>query len=505
MKETYLLIILDGWACGKDEPGNAVVQANTPQWDRLIAHHPHRSLEAAATAVGLPSGQMGNSEVGHLNLGAGRVVLQTLLRINKAIADGSFARQPTLHRILRRPQGRLHLVGLLSAGGVHSHQDHLFALCRLAATSDIKDLSVHIFLDGRDTAPTAAAASLAALEEVFKETGVGHLSSICGRYYAMDRDKRWERTEQAYRLLVEGEATRQAEDAAAALAAVAAAGETDEFVRPTFIVGGTPIAAADSILCVNFRADRMRQLVAALMDPQFSSFARPFVLSPRQLLTMIPYSEDSPVPYIYGKEVPADCLGEVLARHGKTQLRLAETEKFAHVTYFFNGGREKPFAGEDRQLLPSLKVATYDLAPQMRAPDITEELVTALAAARYDFILCNYANGDMVGHTGNLSATIQAVETLDLCLGQVLTALTETGSEALITADHGNCERMLAAEGDGPHTAHTMNPVPLIYYGKQPITFHQHEQAACLADIAPTLLKLMHIPQPAAMTGHSLL
>ena len=502
MKKTVLLIILDGWGCGRDEPGNAVLQARTPQWDKLWAENPHRRIEASAEFVGLPPAQMGNSEVGHLNIGAGRILLQSLLRINKEISVGSFAHRPLLLNTLQKTS-RLHILGLLSPGGVHSHQDHIFALCRAAAACGIKDMFIHAFLDGRDTPPVSAAASLRALEDIFAEIGTGRLGSLCGRYYAMDRDKRWQRTEEAYRLLTERRALRRAPDASTALALMAKDGETDEFVRATLIDDDSSIKEEDTVICVNFRADRMKQLSDALVAPRFPHFSRPFVLPKEKMLTMMPYSENSSVPYIYAKESLDDCLGEVLSAHNKTQLRLAETEKFAHVTYFFNGGREEPFIGEERTLVPSLQVATYDMAPQMRAPEITQELIKAVRARSYDFILCNYANGDMVGHTGNLNAAVGAVETLDECLGKILPICAATGSEILLTADHGNCEKMFAM--DKPHTAHTMNPVPFLYVGPRSVVFDAAYSAACLADIAPTVLKLMNLSQPTAMTGRALL
>ena len=464
------------------------------------------TLHTSGEAVGLPQGQMGNSEVGHLNLGAGRVVLQTLLRINKAIADGSFYRHSRLREFMRESlstAGTLHIIGLLSPGGVHSHQEHIFALCRLAAQQGIKNLSVHAVLDGRDTAPVSAAASITALERLCADIGSGGISSLCGRYYAMDRDDRWERTEKAYRLMMRAQAERETVDAQTALATAESAGETDEFVKPIFIKGGAFIKPNDRVICANFRADRMRQLTGAMTARDFSSFPRPFIFPSAHILTMTEYDENQSLPHLYDKEQPARSLGEVLAAAGKTQLRLAETEKFAHVTYFFNGGREQPFKGEERLLIPSLRVATYDLAPDMRAKEITAELTQALRKGCYDFILCNYANGDMVGHTGSLAAAVQAVETLDESLGRLTATLTETGGEAMITADHGNCEQMAEDDGSKPHTAHTLNPVPLIYYGNRQVGFS--ENCGSLADIAPTILKLMNIPQPSEMTGSFLL
>lgn len=503
MKNTCLLIILDGWGLAPADKANAITQAKTPHWDRLWRDHPHRQLSASAETVGLPSGQMGNSEVGHLNLGAGRVVLQTLLRIDKSIKDESFYRQPQLVEALRAVKENdttLHILGLLSAGGVHSHRDHLFALCRAAAEQGVKKLSFHSISDGRDTAPGEVPKELAGLAKVFAELGIGVLSSLCGRYYAMDRDKRWQRTEKAYRLLI-GEADRSAPTAYAAWQAAQAADETDEFIKPTFIEGGLKIAPEDTLICGNFRADRMRQLSSALAREDFTAFPRPLCLPPERLISMTEYDETLPLPHLFAKQSLKHCLGEVLAQAGKRQLRIAETEKFAHVTYFFNGGSELVHQGEDRQLIPSLKVATYDLAPAMRAREITTQLIAALRSGDYDFILCNYANGDMVGHTGSMKAAVEAVEVLDESLGQLMEAMRQTNAEALITADHGNCEQML--KDNKPWTAHTMNPVPLIYYGNRSVEFDT--KSASLADIAPSVLKLMNMTAPSEMTGRSLM
>ena len=507
MTTTTLLLILDGWGLGADYPGNAIARASTPNWDRLWTQSPRRSLDASGDAVGLPAGQMGNSEVGHLNIGAGRVVYQNLLRINRSIAaDPSdadaepLATQPALKRILARRKGRLHLMGLLSPGGVHSHEEHLFALCRLAAQNGSKDFCVHIFLDGRDTPPQSALASIHRLQNTLAELGAGNLSSICGRYYAMDRDKRWERARLAYDAILGSPTVPAAAKPEEGLQAAYAEGLTDEFVKPMRIARAAPLGADDALICFNFRADRMRQLVQALASTQFNAWQRPFVLTAEQILTMTPYDENLPLPCIFKTEQPRDVLGQVLAARGKTQLRLAETEKFAHVTYFFNGGREEPFDGEDRKLIPSLKVATYDLAPQMRAPEITDALCAAIRAGKYDFILCNYANGDMVGHSGKLDAAIKTAETLDPCLGRLTASLDESAAQALITADHGNCEEMIAADGS-PHTAHSLSPVPLVYYGPAQVRFN--DEPGGLSALAPAILQLMGIPQPEAMSGKS--
>ena len=506
MKKTTLLLILDGWGMGADYPGNAIVQAPTPNWDKLWASAPHRCLDASGAAVGLPEGQMGNSEVGHLNIGAGRIVYQNLLRINRALAAPAnteaetLATKPALQKIFQRRKGRLHLMGLLSPGGVHSHEDHLFALCRLAAHHGINDFGVHVFLDGRDTPPKSAFASIHKLQQVLTELKAGRISSVSGRYYAMDRDRRWERARLAYAAILGTPNSPIATNPDEGLQAAYAAGTTDEFVKPMCIADAPSLGADDALISVNFRADRMRQLIQALAAPQFEPWQRTFVLTAEQILTMTPYDENLPLPCIFKSEQPSNVLGQVLAARGKTQLRLAETEKFAHVTYFFNGGREEPFAGEDRKLIPSLKVATYDLAPQMRAPEITDALCAAIRAGKHDFILCNYANGDMVGHSGKLDAAIKAARTLDLGLGRLITALDACTAQALITADHGNCEEMIAADGT-PHTAHSLNPVPLVYYGPKRVRFNDAPNG--LSALAPAILQLMDLPQPDTMRGQS--
>ena len=538
MAKTTALIILDGWAMGKDYPGNAIKLAATPTWDKLLQECPKRELIACGEQVGLPEGQMGNSEVGHLILGAGRIVYQTLLRINKAIADKSIQQNTTLNTFLQKcvsratlssnssnpsSSPRLHIMGLLSDGGVHSHQEHLAAVLRLAAAKGIKNIELHLFLDGRDSAPNSAPACIDFIQQQLKETGVGRISSVIGRYYAMDRDKRWERTQKAYDLLVsgKGEVVDDTKHLNQKLQEYYAKEITDEFIPPLFVRSADQdeqgkqgkqesrdardgvISADDSIICINFRADRVRQITAALASDNFNEFNRPFVLPKSSLLTMTSYDEKLPLPFIFEREKIVNCLGEVLANLNKKQLRLAETEKFAHVTYFFNGGKENPFANEERKLIPSLKVATYDLAPQMRAPEITAELIAAFESQEYDFILCNYANGDMVGHSGKMDAAIKAAEHIDESLSQLMPVIRKNGAQALITADHGNCEEMLAADGVSPYTAHTLNPVPLLYYGDMQIELDT--QPAGLADIAPTLLKLMGLLPPSEMSGRALI
>ena len=520
-RQTTALIILDGWGLGRDYPGNAIKVAKTPTWDRLWQDCPRGKLTAAAAAVGLPDGQMGNSEVGHTTLGAGRVVYQTLSRINRAIADGSLAQNEELLKHFGRIKTAqdqeascLHLIGLLSDGGVHSHQDHFVALLELAAQHGVKNIFLHVFLDGRDTQPLSAKGYLDFLQKEIQRIGSGVVASVCGRYYAMDRDKRWERTQSCYDLLRSApQDIPLAESPQEQLDKFYGEGITDEFVPPFRMTAapGSILAARDNqpliqpqdfVISVNFRADRVRQITAALADENFSGFARETLLPQESLLCMTAYDPNLPLPHIFAKEKIRNCLGEILAQRGLKQLRLAETEKFAHVTYFFNGGKEEPFPQEERKLIPSLKVATYDLAPQMRAPEITEFLASAISSGDYDFILCNYANGDMVGHSGKLAAAIKTVEEIDKSLTRLLKALDAADAQALITADHGNCEEMLVDDTDKPHTAHTLNLVPLLYYGGKDIKLTQ--EVGGLADIAPTILTLMGIDAPAEMSGKPL-
>lgn len=528
MPKTTALIILDGWAQGKDYSGNAVKLAATPTWDKLLKEYPNRELIACGESVGLPPGQMGNSEVGHLVLGAGRVVYQTLLRINRAIANKSLEQNSSLNEFLKqvtvkqqREQKKryvrcaskpsLHIMGLLSDGGVHSHQEHLAAVLNLAAARGVKHILLHLFLDGRDTAPTSALKFIDFISQQLTQLNVGRIASVIGRYYAMDRDQRWDRTQKTYMMLVNqtGELVDTIDGLNNKLHSYYDKHITDEFIPPLimhpakadFTTGA--ISKDDSLICINFRADRVRQITAAFTDEKFDKFERPFVLPEEQLLCMVPYDDKSALPFIFGREKIKNSLGEILEIHNKKQLRLAETEKFAHVTYFFNGGRETPFSLEERKLIPSLKVATYDMAPQMRAPDITDHLVKAIKSELYDFILCNYANGDMVGHSGNLDAAIKAAESIDESLMRLIESLEYSGAQALLTADHGNCEEMLATDGISPHTAHTLNPVPLIYFGGEKVVFDNG--SAGLADIAPTLLKLMDIKIPDHMSGRVLI
>jgi 2,3-bisphosphoglycerate-independent phosphoglycerate mutase len=503
-----VLIVLDGWGHRDDPRDNAIAQANTPVWDRLWAEAPHTLVSGSGLDVGLPAGQMGNSEVGHMSLGSGRVIYQSITKIDQAIADGSFNRNPAYTKAIDEAVaggGAVHLFGLLSPGGVHSHEDQIFAAIRLAAGRGASRVYLHAFLDGRDTPPRSAADSLRKAEAVFAELGCGRVASIVGRYYAMDRDNRWDRIARAYRMLTEGEADYQAASAGEALAAAYARGENDEFVLPTLIAapGQEPalVRDGDAVLFLNFRADRARQLSRVFTDPGFSDFERrrPALAG---FVTTTEYAADMDAACAFPPDSLDNVLGDWLAQHGKTQLRLAETEKYAHVTFFFSGGREETFPGEKRIMVPSPDVATYDLKPEMSAAEVTDELVAAITSGEYDLIVCNYANGDMVGHTGVLTAAVKAVETLDHCLGRVEAALLEVGGQALVTADHGNCEQMQDYESGQLHTQHTTEHVPLVYIGSRDCQLDP--AGGILADIAPSLLALMQLPQPAEMTGHSL-
>ena len=501
-----LLIILDGFGHAAPGPDNAISLAHTPTWDRLWAEAPHRLIDGSGLAVGLPDGQMGNSEVGHMNLGAGRVIYQELTRINQDATSGALAENATLLGAVdaaKATGGAVHLLGLLSPGGVHSHEDHILAMARAAAARGAERVYIHAFLDGRDTPPRSAGPSLEAADEALKGLGVGRVASIVGRYYAMDRDKRWDRVAKAYALLTE-RVGRRAPSAAEALAEAYARDESDEFVDATWCGGpeGT-ISAGDAVVFMNFRADRARELSQAFVDPAFTGFPRQKTPALAAFVTLTRYAESLPAPCAYAPTQLENTLGEVISQAGMRQLRVAETEKYAHVTFFFNGGEEQVFPGETRELVPSPSVATYDLAPEMSAEAVTDILVDAIEQRRYDLVVCNYANGDMVGHTGVLPAAIKAVETLDKALGRVEAALQKAGGQALITADHGNVEQMTDHRTGQPHTAHTCEPVPLIYLGAGAPEFR--EGIGTLADIAPTLLALMGLPQPAEMTGQSLL
>ena len=511
MKESpkpAVLIILDGWGYSEDQEANAIAAAHTPVWDGLWEAYPHTLIRTSGASVGLPGGQMGNSEVGHLNLGAGRVVYQEFTRVGRSIRTGSFYTNQTLTDAVDEAVKRhkaVHLMGLLSKGGVHSHEEHIHAMVRLAVDRGARQVYVHAFLDGRDTPPKSADSSIRAMNRVFEETGQGRIASVIGRYYAMDRDHRWDRIEQAYQLLVDGKGEYQARSACEALTEAYARGETDEFVKATAIVpeGGEPVSIQDGdvMLFLNYRSDRARQLTRAFIEKDFSGFEQKRCPKLKRFVSLTQYNNKFDIPVAFPPEKISNCFGAYVSKLGMRQLRLAETEKYAHVTFFFNGGREQPFEGEDRILVPSPRVATYDLKPEMSAGEVTDQLVKAIESGKYDAIICNYANPDMVGHSGKLEAAIKAVESVDACLGRVKQALIDAGGEMLITADHGNAEQMLDPQSSQPHTAHTSNPVPLIYVGRKASL----EEKGALCDVAPSLLKMMHLRQPSEMKGHPLI
>jgi 2,3-bisphosphoglycerate-independent phosphoglycerate mutase len=501
-----VLLVLDGWGYRPQREGNAIAMATVPTWDRLWARAPRTLLAASEEAVGLPCGQMGNSEVGHLNLGAGRVVKQDLVRINDAIKDGSFFTNPVFVDACRRVKangGTLHLVGLIGAGGVHAIDTHLLALLDLAEREGVQRVAIQVMLDGRDTMPRSG---LGYLEELIaKARGRAVIGSVGGRYFGMDRDHRWDRTEKWYDSAVRGTGP-SATDPLQVVRDAYGRDVTDEFVVPTAIVdaSGAPVAPmrdGDAVICFNYRSDRMRQIVRSLTVKGFDGFDvkdRPDVT----VATMTVYDQTFEVPVAFPPQSMARIVGEVVSGAGLTMLRTAETEKYAHVTYFFNGGHETPFKGEERRLVPSQKVATYDLAPEMSAPGITDVLCSAIAAKEHDFILCNYANADMVGHTGNVPAVIKAVETVDQCLARVLAAADQAGARLLITADHGNCEMMIDPATGGPHTAHTTSPVPFLVVGSD--EDHTLREGGALRDVGPTILRMLGLERPAEMDGRDL-
>jgi 2,3-bisphosphoglycerate-independent phosphoglycerate mutase len=508
-KKSTVLIILDGWGYREDTRDNAIALGDTPVWDRLWQNAPHTLVSGSGLDVGLPAGQMGNSEVGHMSLGSGRVIYQNITRINQAIADGTFDNNPAYCNAIDKATaagGAVHVMGLLSPGGVHSHEQQIFAAIRLAAKRGARRVYLHAFLDGRDTPPRSAAPSLEQAQSLFEELGCGRVASITGRYYAMDRDNNWDRVVRAYALLTEGRGEHTASTAVKGLEAAYGRDGNDEFVLPTAILaeGQAPAVIADNdcVLFMNFRADRARQLTRALIQPGFDSFERQVVPTLSDLVTTTQYAADIQANCAFAPENLSNVLGDYLAQRGMTQLRIAETEKYAHVTFFFSGGREEPFPGEDRELIKSPAVATYDLQPEMSAPELTDKLVAAIRSNNYDLIVCNYANGDMVGHTGILTAAVKAVEALDQCLGRVEQALLDSGGEALVTADHGNCEQMQDYESGQVHTQHTTEVVPLVYIGERALELDP--AGGKLADIAPTLLAMMGLPQPAEMSGANL-
>ncbi len=504
LQSPVMLIIMDGFGLGDvQDPTNAAVQAHPKNITLLQEVYPHTTLGASGEDVGLPDGQMGNSEVGHLNIGAGRIVYQELTRITKDAKEGVLFKNEVLQETYAHgKEKQLHLLGLLSDGGVHSHIDHMKALIQGAKEAGVTKLFVHAFLDGRDVGPTSAKVYIEEIEKYMQEIGLGTIATISGRYYAMDRDKRWERVEKAYDAMVNG-IGEKASTAIEALKAAYERGETDEFVLPTVIGANGEIQKGDAILFANFRPDRARQLTRALSDESFDGFTRKKGFLAPFVTTMTVYEEDLPVHVIYRKEKMVNTLGEVLAKAGYHQLRIAETEKYAHVTYFFNGGDEEPFAEEDRILIPSPKVATYDLQPEMSAPEVTQALVENIRKGRYDMIIVNYANPDMVGHTGDFEAAVKAVQAVDQAVGTVVREMIAMGGHVLITADHGNCDKMMDHEKNIPYTAHTTNRVPLILVSEQYKNVKLMPGRLC--DIAPTMLDLANMEKPEEMTGHSLI
>jgi 2,3-bisphosphoglycerate-independent phosphoglycerate mutase len=509
MKKPVVLMILDGFGLSEQETGNALKMAKLKNFHHLISSCPNTQIEAGGLAVGLPEGQMGNSEVGHLNIGAGRVVYQELTRINKSIQDGDFFTNPILAGAMQNAKDHnntLHLMGLLSDGGVHSHLDHLLGLLEMAAKYGLKDVAVHCFLDGRDTPPQSAVAYIRTLEQKMASLHTGRIRSISGRYYAMDRDQRWERVKLAYDALVLGEGIK-AETAEQAVLESYELGENDEFVKPTIVMQHTSdqdrIKSGDSVIFFNFRPDRAREMTRALMDEEFTGFDRPYGKFPLYYVTMTEYDKTIDGPRIaFPPQSLANTLGETVSRQGGKQLRIAETEKYAHVTYFLNGGIEVAFDGEDRVMIPSSKVATYDLKPEMKAYEVTEALLSRLEQNDLDLVVVNYANADMVGHTGVIEAVVKAVDVVDECMGKVVEKVKGMGGALLITSDHGNAEELLNEVTGAPVTSHSTNPVPLILVGMDGVSLAPD---GGLCDLAPTLLDMMDLKQPDEMTGHSLL
>ena len=508
-RKPYVLVILDGWGYREDTDHNAIANGHTPNWDNLWSNQPHTLISGSGMDVGLPHGQMGNSEVGHMNLGAGRVVYQDFTRITKAIETGDFFENTALCQAVDKAaasDNAVHIMGLLSPGGVHSHQDHIAAMVDLAAQRGAKKIYVHAFLDGRDTPPKSAQPSLELIDSQLRKLGVGRIASLTGRYFAMDRDNRWDRVELAYNQLTQGEAEFTSESVLEGLNAAYERGESDEFVKPTVIRNGAEASAAisdnDALIFMNFRADRAREISRCFVQDNFAGFERKIRPQLADFVMLTQYADDIKASCAFPPSPLTNVFGEYLSKLGKTQLRIAETEKYAHVTFFFSGGREQEFEGETRILVQSPDVATYDLKPEMSAPEVTEKLVAAITGGAYDAIICNFANGDMVGHTGKYDAALKAVAALDDCVGKVVAAVKSAGGELLITADHGNCEQMSDHVSGQPHTAHTTELVPLVYVGTQNLQLQA--TGGTLSDVVPTLLKLMDTPQPAEMTGKAL-
>ncbi|MDH5395277.1 MAG: 2,3-bisphosphoglycerate-independent phosphoglycerate mutase [Gammaproteobacteria bacterium] len=502
-----VLVILDGFGHSDDIQGNAIAAAHKPSWDKLWNEYPHTYIKGSGAEVGLPADQMGNSEVGHLNLGAGRVVYQEYTRVSRSIKTGSFFKNGTLIEsveLAKTNKKAVHILGLLSPGGVHSHEEHIHAMCQLAVERGVEKVYLHAFLDGRDTAPRSAQDSIDQMQQKFDELGGGRFASVIGRYYAMDRDHRWPRIQSAYDLITLGEGEFVAETATAALEMAYERDESDEFVKATAIVpqGEKPVTVDDGdvIIFMNYRSDRARQITRPFIEDDFDAFERKSAPKLGCFTSLTEYNSDYDIPVAYPAERLTNVFGEYISKLGMRQLRIAETEKYAHVTFFFNGGREEPFEFEERILIPSPNVATYDQQPEMNAIKLTDNLVEAIGSGKYDVIICNYANPDMVGHSGNFNAAVKAIETIDDCLSRLMLAIEKAGGEMLVTADHGNAEMMFNKETGQPHTAHTTNPVPFVYFGRKA----KMESTGALSDVAPTLLYLMGIEQPTEMTGRSL-
>ena len=504
-KKTTALFILDGWGYSETSTSNAITAANTPNWDKLWNNRPHSLISTSGMAVGLPDGQMGNSEVGHMNLGAGRTVYQNFTRIGKAIEDGSFFENPVLVQAVDKAvkaNKAVHILGLLSGGGVHSHHDQIIAMCEMAAKRGATKVYVHGFTDGRDTPPRSAMSPITALEAKLSTIGVGRIATLTGRYFAMDRDNRWDRVETAYNAIAFGKAEHQEATAKEAIENGYARNQNDEFIPATLIGDKVQLEEGDAVIFANFRPDRARELTRAFIDIEFSGFERKKIPPLSAFVSFTEYASDIKTEVAYPPVALSNTLGEVLSKLGKKQLRIAETEKYAHVTFFFNGGEEAIFDGEERELIPSPNVATYDLKPEMSAPEVTDKLVEVISAGKYDTIICNFANGDMVGHSGVFDAAVKAVEAVDHCLGRILDALEINGGTGMITADHGNVEQMLSDDGSQPLTSHTIGPVPLVLVSQDA---KLGIESGSLCDIAPTILDIMGIEQPSEMTGTSLL
>lgn len=503
-----VLVILDGFGHSTDKEGNAIASAHKPTWDKFWSENPHTYIKGSGAEVGLPAEQMGNSEVGHLNLGAGRVVYQEYTRVSRSIKTGSFFTNDTLIEsvgIAKNNNKAVHVLGLLSNGGVHSHEEHIHAMCKLAVEQGVENVYLHAFLDGRDTPPKSATESINSMQEKFAELGHGRFASVIGRYFAMDRDHRWPRIQSAYELITEGKGEFEAESAIAALENAYERDETDEFVKATAIVpkGEKPVTVEDGdvVIFMNFRSDRARQITRPFIEDDFDAFERKRVPKLGSFTSLTEYHSDYDIPIAYPAERLTNVFGDYISKLGMQQLRIAETEKYAHVTFFFNGGREEPFEFEDRILIPSPDVATYDQQPEMNAIKLTDNMVEAIEGGKYDVIICNYANADMVGHSGNFDAAVKAIEALDDCLARLLASIDKTGGEMLVTADHGNAEMMFDKESGQAHTAHTSNPVPFVYYGRDA----KMASTGALSDVAPTMLYLMGLEQPSEMTGCSLI